>query len=221
MAGDMVSGETPENKKGAALIAEWDETPFIKFSALFLGAFITLIALAWAVELPLKLGFEWLEEQAMVACLGLVLGVVFIRYPAGGGRRRHAVPWYDAICALAGLGVATWLVVIYEDIELNPFAMRDQMFWISMVLLPLVWESLRRTAGLSLTVIFSAFVLYAFIGHWVPGEMFKGVEQAPYRLIAELGTNNASILGLPLKIIVLTVVLFIWMGRVDFLQTPR
>ena len=85
MAGDMVSGETPENKKGAALIAEWDETPFIKFSALFLGAFITLIALAWAVELPLKLGFEWLEEQAMVACLGLVLGVVFIRYPAGGG----------------------------------------------------------------------------------------------------------------------------------------
>ena len=61
MAGDMVSGETPENKKGAALIAEWDETPFIKFSALFLGAFITLIALAWAVELPLKLGFEWLE----------------------------------------------------------------------------------------------------------------------------------------------------------------
>ena len=91
--------------------------------------------------------------------------------------------------------------------------MRDQMFWISMVLLPLVWESLRRTAGLSLTVIFSAFVLYAFVGHWVPGEMFKGVEQAPYRLIAELGTNNASILGLPLKIIVLTVVLFIWMGQ--------
>ena len=66
MAGDVVREENPENKKGAALIAEWDETPFIKGSALFLGAFITLIALSWAVELPLKLGFEWLEEQAML-----------------------------------------------------------------------------------------------------------------------------------------------------------
>ena len=34
MAGDVVREENPENKKGAALIAEWDETPFIKFSAL-------------------------------------------------------------------------------------------------------------------------------------------------------------------------------------------
>ncbi len=213
MAGDVMSEGTPENKKGAALIAEWDESPFVKSSALILGAFITLIALAWAIELPLKLGLEWLDEQAMVACLGLVIGVVFIRYPASGGRKRHSIPWYDAICAVSGLGISAWLISIYGDIELNPFAMRDQMFWISMILLPLVWESLRRTAGLSLTIIFSAFVLYAFIGHWVPGEMFKGVEQDPYRLIAELGTNNASILGLPLKIIVLTVVLFIWMGQ--------
>jgi TRAP transporter 4TM/12TM fusion protein len=87
------------------------------------------------------------------------------------------------------------------------------MFWISLIFLPLTWEALRRTAGMSLTMIFSVFVVYAFVGHFVPGEMFKGVEQEPYRLIAELGTNSASLLGLPLKIIVLTVVLFIWMGQ--------
>ncbi len=205
--------DEPENKKGAALIAEWTESPFVQSSGLILGAFITLISVAWAIELPLKLGVEWLDEQAMVACLGFVLAVVFIRYPASGGKQRTNIPWYDAVCAVLGVAVAGWLIFVYGDIELNPFAMRDQMFWISLVLLLLVWEALRRTAGWSLTLIFSAFIVYAFIGHWVPGEMFKGVEQEPYRLIAELGTNNASILGLPLKIIVLTVILFIWMGQ--------
>jgi len=213
VADNSTTKATPENKKGAALIAEWVESPFVKSSCLFLGAFVTLIALAWAIELPLKLGFQWFDEQAMVACLGLVIAIVFIRYPVHGGRERKSVPWYDAVCAVLGFGTAAYLIFIYEDIELNPFAMRDQMFWISLILLPLVWESLRRTAGWSLTIIFSAFVIYAFLGHLVPGDMFKGVEQAPHRLIAELGTNNASILGLPLKIIVLTVVLFIWMGQ--------
>ena len=33
------------------------------------------------------------------------------------------------------------------------------------------------------------------------------------RAIAELGVTNVAILGLPTKIIVLTVVLFIWMGQ--------
>ncbi|MDE0335256.1 MAG: TRAP transporter fused permease subunit, partial [Defluviicoccus sp.] len=53
---------------------------------------------------------------------------------------------------------------------------------------------------------------YAFVGHLAPG-MLKGYEQDSYRLIAELGVTNVALLGLPLKIIVLTVVLFIWMGQ--------
>jgi len=202
-----------ENKKGAALIAEWVESRFVSSFCLSLGAIITLIALSWAIELPLKFGVEWLDEQAMVGCLGLVIAIVFVRYPVEGGRERLSVPWYDALASILGLLASIYLIFIYGEVETNPFAMREQMFWISVILLPLVWEALRRTAGWSLTIIFSCFIIYAFIGHLVPSDTFRGVEQVPYRLIAELGTNNASILGLPLKIIVLTVVLFIWMGQ--------
>jgi len=46
----------------------------------------------------------------------------------------------------------------------------------------------------------------------MPG-MLKGLEQNNVRLIAELGVSNVAILGLPMKIIVLTVILFIWMGQ--------
>tara|TARA_B100000886_G_scaffold53699_2_gene33008 strand:+ start:484 stop:2448 length:1965 start_codon:yes stop_codon:yes gene_type:complete len=202
-----------KNEKGAALVAEWVESRFVSSFCLALGAILTVVALAWAIELPLKFGLEWFDEQAMVGCLGLVLAIVFVRYPARGGRERLVIPWYDTVFASLGLIASIYLISIYGEVELNPFAMRPHMFWISIILLPLVWEALRRTAGWSLTIIFSCFVIYAFLGHLVPGETFRGVEQAPYRLIAELGTNNASILGLPLKIIVLTVVLFIWMGQ--------
>ena len=113
---------------------------------------------------------------------------------------------------MLGLGASAYLIWIYGDIELNPFAMRGKMFWISAVLIPLMWEALRRTAGWSLTIVLSVFLAYAFVGHLAPG-MLKGYEQDGYRMIAELGVTNVALLGLPLKIIVLTVVLFIWMGQ--------
>ena len=198
--------------RGAQLIAERREGRFVTVSTRVLGAAITLIALTWAIELWLALGFQWFDEQALVACFGLTLAIVFIRFPFAGGRERPSVPWYDVAFAVLGLGASAYLIWIYGDIELNPFAMRGQMFWISAVLLLLMWEALRRTAGWSLTAVLSFFIAYAFVGHFAPG-MLKGYEQDAYRLIAEIGVTNVALLGLPLKIIVLTVVLFIWMGQ--------
>ena len=198
--------------RGAQLLAERREGRFVTLSTRVLGAVITLIALTWAIELWLRLGFQWFDEQALVACFGLTLAIVFIRFPLVAGRDRATVPWYDAMCAALGLAASAYLAWIYGDIETNPFAMRGRMFWISAVLIPLMWEALRRTAGWSLTAVLSVFLAYAFVGHLAPG-MLKGYEQDSYRLIAELGVTNVALLGLPLKIIVLTVVLFIWMGQ--------
>ena len=219
MSGVSTTAEAPKKNKGITLLQQWNmsslqqwnEGPLVRILCLILGAFITIIALSWAIEIPLKLGFQWLDEQAMVICYGLVLGIVFIRFPVGGGKDRPSIPWYDAILALLGIGACSYLLWVYEDIELNPFAMRPTMFWISLIILPLTVEALRRTAGMSLTIIFSLFLVYAFLGQLLPEHGF--LYQAPHRLLAELGTNNASLLGLPLKIIVLTIVLFIWMGQ--------
>ena len=199
--------------RGAQLLAERREGRFVTLSTRVLGAVITVIALTWAIEFWLRLGFQWFDEQALVACFGLTLAIVFIRFPFA----RRAGP---AVGSLVRRGIrrarrrgaSAYLIWIYGDIELNPFAMRGKMFWISAVLIPLMWEALRRTAGWSLTIVLSVFLAYAFVGHLAPG-MLKGYEQDGYRMIAELGVTNVALLGLPLKIIVLTVVLFIWMGQ--------
>ena len=145
MSGVSKTAEAPKKNKGITLLQQWNmsslqqwnEGPLVRILCLILGAFITIIALSWAIEIPLKLGFQWLDEQAMVICYGLVLGIVFIRFPVGGGKDRPSIPWYDAILALLGIGACSYLLCVYEDIELNPFAMRPTMFWISLIILPL------------------------------------------------------------------------------------
>ncbi len=205
----------PEKRPGeehAGLLAQRRESPRIARLSLGLGSVVTVISVTWAVDLWLELGFEWFDEQAMMACLGLTLAIIFLRFPADGSKTRLRLPWYDAAFAVLGAGCCFYIVYIYTEIETNPFMMRDKAFVLSLVLLPLVWEALRRTSGWSLTLVFTAFFAYAFVGHLMPG-MLEGMEQNELRLVAELGTTNVALLGLPLKIIVLTVVLFIWMGQ--------
>lgn len=213
MADNTAASEnTIENKKGSELLAARTECNLVKNLTLGLGALITLVVLTWAIEFWLKIGFQWFDEQAMAVCLGLTLAIIFIRYPFSGGRDRPSLPWYDAILAVVGLATCVYLAYIYGDIEANPFMERPTMFKIGVILIPMIWESLRRTTGWSLTVVFSVFFAYVFIGHLMPG-MLEGKEQKFVRAIAELGVSNVAILGLPTKIIVLTVVLFIWMGQ--------
>tara|TARA_R110000868_G_scaffold1253_12_gene9782 strand:- start:24666 stop:26648 length:1983 start_codon:yes stop_codon:yes gene_type:complete len=208
----VVDTDSSIEQKSQSLLATREECRLVTVLSLGLGTLISVIAISWAIDFWLELGFTWYDEQAMVTCLGLTLAVIFIRFPYNGGNSRPDLPWYDILLALIGIAVCFYFVYMYEDIESNPFQMRPTAFAISVILLPMIWEALRRTAGWSLTIVFSVFLAYAFVGHLMPG-MLKGVEQDNIRLIAALGTSNVSLLGLPLKIIVLTVVLFIWMGQ--------
>lgn len=199
-----------ENKP--QVLVEREESLLVTRLSQALGATITLIAVTWAIDFWLELGFTWFDEQAMLACLGLTFGIIFARYALRGGSSRQSIPWYDWILGIVGVAGAAYYIYIYDDIANNPFAMRTQTFIIGIIVVPLVWEALRRTAGWSLTLVFTVFVLYTFVGHLMPG-LLKGVQQNYIEAIGYLGTSEVALLGLPLKIIVLTVVLFIWMGQ--------
>jgi TRAP transporter 4TM/12TM fusion protein len=208
----MAEERVGSSGESESFLVERKESGLVTVLSIGLGSIITLIAITWAVDLWLELGFTWFDEQAMIACVGLALGIIFIRMPATGESVREKLPWYDAILALLGMGIAGYFIISYDEIAYNPFAMRPTAFTIGLVIVPLVWEALRRTAGWSLTLVFSVFLAYAFIGHLMPG-MLKGIEQNNVDIIAFLGTSEVALIGLPLKIIVLTVVLFIWMGQ--------
>ena len=128
-------------------LAERVESPLVRRITLSIGVIITLIAITWATDVWLNMGFTWYDEQAMIACLGLSLGIAYIRYPMNLSKERLSIPWYDVVLALAGMAAAVYFIVIYDDIADNPFAMRPKAFIVGLVVIPLVWEALQLDHG--------------------------------------------------------------------------
>ena len=200
--------------RGAQLVAQRREGRFVRiFEPCPRRAAITLIVLTWAIELWLRLGFQWFDEQAMVACFGLTLAIVYIRFPLAGGRERPFVPWYDAVLAVLGLGASVYLVWIYGDIENKPVrpAREDVLDQRDPDPADVGGAAPPPRGGASPSC--SACSWPTPSSAISPPACSRATSRTAYRLIAELGVTNVALLGLPLKIIVLTVVLFIWMGQ--------
>ena len=182
-----------------------------------LGALITLIVLALAFELPLQLQIRVLEPQALAAVLGLGLAIAFLQIPAGGRGSRDAVPWYDIVCAVLSLAVCTYLALRFPELTSNFRKLRGESYVLGLIMIPLIIEALRRSAGIALVIIMLAFVLYALFGDLVPGSL-QGRAQPLSHLLAYLAVDPNAIFGLPLTIIVTVVLLFMLIGQLLLLS---
>ena len=76
-----------------------------------IGAVITVVAAAFAVDLHLKLGLYLFSEQGLAFILALSLAIIFLAVPARRGAARTRVPWFDVMLAVLGFGSATWLAI--------------------------------------------------------------------------------------------------------------
>ena len=177
-----------------------------------LGTLIALIVLALAFELPMQLEIRLLTPQALAAALGLGLAITFLQIPARGRGRRGAVPWYDTICAILSLAVCAYLTVRFPALTSQFTKLRGESYVLGLVLIPLIVEALRRSAGIGLVVILLAFVLYGLFGDMVPGSL-QGRAQPFNHLLAYLAVDPNAIFGLPLDIIVTVVLLFMLIGQ--------
>ena len=177
-----------------------------------LGLIITLIAVALASELFFYIGVTIFTQQALGLVLGCSLAIVFISTPIKG-KQKNSIPLYDLIFATLGLAIGIYISYRYPVVSAEFYERREEAFWIGIIVVPLVIEALRRTAGLGLVLIVLVFLLYGFFADLVPGQL-NGRSQSFFKLIAYLGTDLNALFGLPLIIITTIVLLFILFGQV-------
>ena len=177
-----------------------------------LGSVLTVATVLYVGQIPYFLGVAIHAERLLALTLGISLALVFLRFAATGRLRSGALPWYDGALAALGLAAGLYLVVRYPDIASNSFARRSEAFAVGIVLLPLILEALRRSAGLGLTIIVSAFLLYGLFGHLVPGQL-EGRSQPFVRLVAYLAIDPNALFGLPLRTVVIVVIAYIFLGQ--------
>ena len=198
--------ESASSSAGKDLPAFWIKTASV------LGILLAVIALAFSGELQLKLGFALFTEQALHAILGLSVATVFIKVRISRKARRNNVPWYDRICAASALAVGGYLAWRYPALADDFFTLQNEAFILGMILLPLTIEALRRTAGLSLTIIVLSFILYALFGDIFPGKL-SALAQPFVGFVAYLAIDNVALVSLPLRIVGTIVVTYIFFGQ--------
>ncbi len=182
-------------------------SPSARWATDILQALLLACVVGWVLDLPRKfLGMSFYTEQLLVVCLGLALALSFItaRY------ERAVIGWSGAVLALVICG---YIAVRYEELTLSIALLPAEGIIGSAILVLLVLEATRRSAGGVLIVVILVISAYVFIGPHMPGD-FATRAVAPERLLVYYGLDTNAIIGNILSVAVLIVVPFTLMGQV-------
>ena len=177
-----------------------------------LGAALTLGSLAWAADVYRRVGLEIYNEQFYAAMLAVGLALVFVIMPARRKTPRPYVPWYDALAALVGVGACVYVAIYYEPIfESLTDKPLDGMI-VSVIIIALCAEGLRRTAGKVLFFFLIGFIIFGLLGHLVPGE-FQGENVALDDMLIYLGIDSNGLFGIAMRVSTTIVIAFVFFGN--------
>lgn len=181
-----------------------------------LAVVLTCGAIAWAADLFRKVGLLLYTEQYLLGMLALALPLVFLTARARKTAEAVAVdrmPWYDWLAAAAGFGAAGYMAVRYPVLaELIAMHPSDGLV-AGLVVIFLVLEGLRRTAGTALTMIIVGFLVLALLGHFIPGTL-AGRRVEWDNLAYYLAWDPSGMLGTPMVVVTTIVTAFVFFGQV-------
>ena len=159
---------TDEQLKRAEAFIEEEEGAISRFRG-WLGHATTLLLVAMSlVHLYAAVGIVQAQVLRPVH-VGFVLLLVFLLFPIAP-RFRNRLMWWDLICAAGGVATIVYLLQGGDDFwdrNVTPTS-TDVAFGVAFVLL--VIEACRRTSGWIISIVVSSFLVYAFVGPWLPGQ---------------------------------------------------
>src|SRR5215470_6340806 len=165
----------------------WARTLFV------LQALLVTSVVVWVLDLQRSLlGLNLYTEQLLLAVLGLAIAICFLI-------TRKAPRWWDLASAAGGLVLCLYLAWKYPELS-DRLTMRPlDGILMSAALALLVLEGTRRMAGFSLVGFTLAGVVYAMLGHYLPG-VFQARPVDFTRLLVYLSLDTNALLGQSLQI---------------------
>jgi TRAP transporter 4TM/12TM fusion protein len=172
-----------------------------------LQALLVGCVVAWVLDVPRRVfGLAFYTEQFLALVLGLGLALAYV---SAASRER----WWDFVAAAVAFGICGYIAIRYPDLS-NELAMLPADGIIgSAILIFLVLEATRRTAGAVLIVIILVMTAYVFIGPHMPNE-FATRPVSVLRLLVYLGLDINSMIGSILGVAAVIVIPFTIMGSV-------
>jgi TRAP transporter 4TM/12TM fusion protein len=171
-----------------------------------LQALLVACVVLWVLDLQRSvLGMVLYTEQMVLAVLGLAIAICFL------STKPKPRPWHIGAAA-GGLALCLHLAWRYPRLTEELTALPLGSVLMAAALALLVLEGTRRTAGLSLVGFTLAGVVYAMVGHHLPG-VFQARPVKFTRLLVYLGFDTNAMLGTSLQIAIIVIVPFILLGQ--------
>ena len=143
--------------------------------------------------------------------LGFVMALVFLIYPSTKKESRTTLPVRDVVLAAAAMGVCLYIALQHVELanRINKNTILD--IHIGAALIILLFECCRRVVGLPIMFVAVAFMLYAYFGQYMPGDlMHRGYSVR--RIIIQLVYTTEGIMGTPLGASSTFIFLFVLFG---------
>jgi TRAP transporter 4TM/12TM fusion protein len=144
----------------------------------------------------------------------LILAIVFLYYPSSKKASRDKFDRYLAfdlfLCSLSFI-VVLYILIFFDDIIWRQGEWTTLDITLGIVTILLVIEATRRIIGLVMAIICLIFVVYAYIGPYMPGLLaHKGYNT--HRIVGQLYLTTEGIFGLPLGVAATFVFIFVLFG---------
>ena len=176
-----------------------------------LAMLLTLGGIGWALDAYNRVGLALYDQQYLAGMLAIVLAVSFLKFPIAGSELKTKLPWYDAVAALVGFAAALYLAIFYPRIVDLIYLRQTDSVIVSIIIIVLIIEALRRATGLVLPLLVTIFIIYGLFANHLPG---SGIATDWRQLSLMLAANYTGILGLPIKVATTIVIVFVLFGAV-------
>lgn len=143
--------------------------------------------------------------------LAFVQFLAFLLFPAAKSMPKDTLPLYDVFLAFVGAGCWCYYIINFESIVRRAGAYTPIDIAVGVLGIIILFESCRRIVGLPIMIIAGSFILYAFIGKYLPGFLnHRGYKLT--RVVSHLYYTTEGIMGTPIGACSTFIFLFILFG---------
>jgi len=196
---------TEERLKKAEAFIEEEEGPSRRLVGK-MGTFITVVAVAMSlIHLYAAAGIIMTQILRGIHVM-FVLFLIFLVYPSLK-RFRNRILWYDYLLSILGVVVIVYIFLDFEEFIYRSVTPTSWDMFFGVMLIALVLEATRRTTNWILPVIVGSFLVYAYIGPWLPSPWTHrgyGVD----RLVGHMYMTLEGIFGVPIDVSSTFIILF-------------
>ncbi|HEY9572437.1 MAG TPA: TRAP transporter fused permease subunit [Pusillimonas sp.] len=182
-------------------------------AVLFCGAIAwSLFQLWYASPLPFALNFGILNDtEARAVHLGIAMFLGYLAYPARKSSPRDKMPWFDWVFALIAGFCGAYLFFFYRELATRPGIPTLMDVVVASAGLLLLLEVTRRALGAPMAVLGIVFVMYAFLGPWLPDALaHRGASIE--RLMSHMWLTTEGVYGVALGVSVSYIFIFVLLG---------